>query len=207
MRPDMAKVVTERPRRGHANKSLKTGGRIGKDHHDDDDHGASVHPVSAHRQHGWNAKEFSDLLGPLRGYLKKQVGRPWNKIYSELSKTLDKRSLAGLHIWGHITSEVEITPRNWRYYRSSDFFVNAAGILCYKPYKRPRYRKREDPNLKKLPDGTELQRFDGIWYEVLAKVPVLNYQTRTGTWVKDFSIAKRQLNRRELRQHELENMT
>ena len=39
----------------------------------------------AHQSHGiieygWNAKEFSDVLGPLRRYLRKQVGRPWDKV-------------------------------------------------------------------------------------------------------------------------------
>ncbi len=107
MRSDMAKVVTERPRYGHHNKSLKTGGRIGKDHFEDEDHGSARYPVSRSRQHGWDAKEFSDLIGPLRRYLRSQVGRPWNKIHSELSKILKKRSLTGLHIWSHINSEVQ----------------------------------------------------------------------------------------------------
>ena len=52
-------------------------------------------------------KDFSDVLGPLRRYLHKQVGRPWNKIWSEITQTLDSRSLTGLHIFDHIRWEVE----------------------------------------------------------------------------------------------------
>ena len=108
MRKDMAKVVTEAPRRGHANCSSKWGRRLTKDEYALDDHGASRAPVSRHRQYGWNAKEFSDSLGPLRGYLRKQVGRPWDKVWSEIATTLDSRSLTGQHIFDHIRWEVEL---------------------------------------------------------------------------------------------------
>jgi hypothetical protein len=109
MRNDMAKVVTERPRRGHANKSVKTSiQKIRKYDPDDEyeDHPTRL-PVSRRRQYGWDAKEFSDLISPLQAYLRKQVGRPWNKVHSELSAKLDKRSLTGRHIWQHIWWEVE----------------------------------------------------------------------------------------------------
>jgi hypothetical protein len=108
MRKDMAKVVTEAPRRGHANRSTKWGRRLTKDEYALDDHGATRAPVSRHRQYGWNAKEFSDSLGPLRGYLRKQVGRPWENVWSEVATTLDRRSLTGRHIFDHIRSEVEL---------------------------------------------------------------------------------------------------
>src|SRR5438876_11302734 len=102
MRKDMAKVVTEAPRRGHANRSSKWGRRLTKDEYALDDHGASRAPFSRHRQYGWNAKEFSDSLGPLRGYLRKQVGRPWDKVWSEIATTLDCRWLTGPHFFAHI---------------------------------------------------------------------------------------------------------
>jgi len=108
MRKDMAKVVTEAPRRGHANRSSKWGRRLCKDEYALDDHGATRAPVSRHRQYGWNAKEFSDSLGPLRGYLRKQIGRPWDNVWSEIANTLDSRSLTGQHIFDHIRWEVEL---------------------------------------------------------------------------------------------------
>lgn len=111
MRSDMAKVVTERPRRGHANPSKKTGKRLSKDEFDNDDHGSSRAPVSRRRQYGWNSKEFTDVLGPLRGYLRKQVGRPWNKVFSELSQFLDKRSITGQHIFDHVKWEIILNVR------------------------------------------------------------------------------------------------
>ena len=66
MRDDMAKVVTERPRRGHGNKSKKTTGIPIRKYDPDADYDEPVRlPVSRGRQYGWNAKEFSDLINPL----------------------------------------------------------------------------------------------------------------------------------------------
>src|SRR5579872_2309186 len=98
MRDDMAKVVTERPRRGHAERSKKWGCRLNPKDCDLDDYGARRAPIASRRQYGWNSKEFSDLLGPLRRYLHAQVGRPWDKVWSEITETLDNRSLTGQHI-------------------------------------------------------------------------------------------------------------
>src|SRR5262252_8519504 len=106
MRSDMAKVVTERPRRGHGNPSKKWGRRLQKSEYEAEDHGPDRAPIARHHQYGWNAKEFSDLLGPLRRYLRKQVGRPWNKVWSEITRNLDSRSLSGQHVFDHIHWEV-----------------------------------------------------------------------------------------------------
>jgi len=108
----LAKKSTRRPLVGvrpHVGqRSTKWGRRLTKDEYALDDHGATRAPVSRHRQYGWNAKEFSDLLGPLRGYLRKQVGRPWDKVWSEITTTLDSRTLTGQHIFDHICWEVEL---------------------------------------------------------------------------------------------------
>jgi hypothetical protein len=147
----MAKVVTESPRRGHGAPSLKTARRLTKDEISSDmedfDSGASRAPVSAHRQHGWDAKEFSDLLGPLRAYLRKQVGRPWNLVYSEMNESLDKRSISGQHIWDHVYWEVErytqlgsdgkVYAKHVRFLKSytpvTGLYVHpTTGLLCYK---------------------------------------------------------------------------
>ena len=108
MRSDMAKVVTERPRRGHGNLSKKWARRLRKNEYDAEDHGPNRAPIARRNQYGWKAKEFSDLLGPLRRYLRKQVGRPWNKVWSEITRNLDSRALSGQHIFDHIKWEVEL---------------------------------------------------------------------------------------------------
>ena len=59
MRKDMARVVTESPRRGHQNPSKKWGRRPHKNEYDLDDHGASRAPIARHHQYGWNANTES----------------------------------------------------------------------------------------------------------------------------------------------------
>lgn len=118
MRDDMAKVVTERPRRGHAEKSKKTTGRPIRRYDPDADYDEPVRlPVSRGRQYGWNAKEFSDQINPLKRYLRSCIGRPWNKVHSELSLKLDRRSISGSHIWDHVMWEIE-----------TDCYIGADGL-------------------------------------------------------------------------------
>ena len=108
MRDDMAKVVTERPRRGHGNASRKTTGpRIRRFDPDRDYDEPTRLPVARGRQYGHEAKEFSDLINPLKRYLRSCIGRPWNKVHSELSRKLDRRSVPGSHIWDHVRWEIE----------------------------------------------------------------------------------------------------
>ena len=114
MRSDMSKVVTERPRYGHANRSKKTGLHIRRwnrdDYFDGKDglDGPKRLKSSRREQYGWDAKEFSDRLGPLKRFLQSRVGKSWNRVYGELSRTLSKRNLTGQHIWEHVRLEVEV---------------------------------------------------------------------------------------------------
>ena len=124
MRSDMDKVVTERPRYGHANRSKKTGLKINRVDPNRDYDTPKRLSSSKGRQYGWDAKEFSDRIGPLKRFLRSQVGRHWGKVYSELSEVLDKRSLTGRHIWVHIRQEVKV-----------DCLVGADGKI----YSDPRY--------------------------------------------------------------------
>ena len=108
MRDDMAKVVTERPRRGHGNASKKTTGRRIRFYDPNQDYDEATRlPVARRRQYGPDCKEFSDLIGPLKRYLRSCIGKPWDKIHSELSQKLDRRSLSGSRIWDHVRWEIE----------------------------------------------------------------------------------------------------
>jgi hypothetical protein len=83
MRPDMGKVITERPRRKGLGKLTRKGYtkrllRDGLDH-------VKGESITKLRNHD---KDFTDLLGPIVGFLTKSCGRPWSKVHSEISQAL-----------------------------------------------------------------------------------------------------------------------
>jgi hypothetical protein len=58
---------------------------------------------------------FTDVLGPLAGFLRSNVGRRWNKVYSELRPDLEVRKVTGLHIFDQlkvalVRATAECTP-------------------------------------------------------------------------------------------------
>lgn len=257
MRSDMAKVVTERPRRGHGDDSVKTSYTIRPkdlsidsdgDYEDADygpgrikasrggqcrlrlSEGRSMKMRGNHSAYDCH-KEFSDLLGPLRGYLRKQVGRPWDKVYSELRANLDFRTVSGQHIWDHVKQEVELHT-----YMRVDGQVGELGrygrvgvvdglyvhpltrLLCYRKKRNLRigfWRDKPNPDVVKIDEVNSIERINGIWYYVrfgIVDVYVPARMTASGfvarpEYFEEKRVVqwKRQLSRRELRAHGLRN--
>ena len=156
MRSDMSKVVTERPRSGHANHNPnnKMIRRLQTTEVDED---GGVDTAASHRgkvqmrpKGTMDRKEFSDHIMPLRRALQSAVGRPWDDVYSEIVKCVPKGTL-GEHIREHIRWEVERDirmedgapmvlwgKRGWRPLltegRRTNLFVNPdTGILSAAP--------------------------------------------------------------------------
>lgn len=125
----MCKVLTERERVGSSNKSNKTGLKIGPNNYNpeaDYDYPSRV-SFSRFRNYEY-PKSFSDNDNPLRRYLYKQVGRPWDKVYSEICEVADSRSVSGYHLLQHVKVEVELEC----WVRDEEVFVHPA-FPC-KPY-------------------------------------------------------------------------
>lgn len=152
MRADLAKCTTERERRGAKGKCFKTKYRGRVRVHPDPEHDyldeSGGFKSSSRRSH-WEHKEFSDVLNPLRGAIRNNIGRPWDKVFSEFCQVLDRRGVSGYHIFTHLMQEVEtktyigedgkIYEKVSRYsFRNeplevSGFYVHPiTGILCYK---------------------------------------------------------------------------
>jgi hypothetical protein len=104
----MNKVVVERPRGGSSNPSRKWGKRLAYipdcDYEDEPKHISS----SRRRQYA-SPKWFTDVLNPLERFLQKNIGRPWDKVYSELRSGLDVRKVTGLHIFQHLEQMVDLS--------------------------------------------------------------------------------------------------
>lgn len=77
-------------------------------------------------------REFHDKLAPAERWLARQVGRPWNKVRSELFARFDTRTTAGRHIlFDHLLADVNLGDPAIG--RGADFFVDAQGILRPEP--------------------------------------------------------------------------
>lgn len=97
MREDMFKVIVERPRWGrkYAKKS-----KLRYDKCPDRKRATGRRMVL---EHAGYTKSLNENLAPLKRYLDKQVGRPWNKVYSEICQNLDTGSTVKQHVRDHLT--------------------------------------------------------------------------------------------------------
>lgn len=112
MRDDFDRVVIERARWGSRMRNLKTGWHTSRY-----DPGQEYpFPKTASSSWNWNPhrKEFSDRLGPLERFLRRQAGRPWRKVEAELRQGFDFGTVIGRHLWDHarrmVETQVRMTP-------------------------------------------------------------------------------------------------
>src|SRR5579872_763697 len=108
MRSDMHKVIVERPRFLRARwENKKTALRLTNQQRalatDSSEEYDSGPPRASSSRH---EKGLNENLAPLRRYLTRQVGRPWDKVYSEIRRTIDTRSAIGLHVLQHLEAYV-----------------------------------------------------------------------------------------------------
>ena len=230
MRQDLAKCTTESYRggRGYAKAfKLKFGGKV-RIRHDDEfdylDEYGGFHSSARHRH--WEHKTFTDRLGALKGNIRVNVGRPWDDVYSEFCRVLDRRGLSGYHIWTHLVREVEVNTflgRNGKVYalprygsvaEADGYYVHPmTGILCYRKrtYTRNAWKRRNERKLEdiRIPvpgdEAWKYQNIDGLWFRVRGgleerEVPYKHWRgemrIRTETVVVVYQ--KRSANRKEI---------
>jgi hypothetical protein len=197
MRDDMAQVIVERPRLPD-NKSRK-----GRTRPLDElpSHESMRRP---HQIRG-EGKTLNENLRPLRRYLERQVGRPWDKIYAEIAANLRVDNTVQQHVRDHLRDFVAVQPRyqnqGWRSAVRGNtlwwqpLYVDPlTGLLCRTdrlPEEKAR-RKREverkspaPPERVPLAGDRELRRLHGLWYEVrLAPLPEPVYRAVCETQTK-----------------------
>src|SRR5439155_15041135 len=93
MRSDMHKVVVERPRWNPGP------GKHGRRANLSDELLPKFEGIK--RPHA-RRKGLTDLLGPLKRWLRSQVGRPWNDVYSEACAVIKPDSVIRAHIKTHL---------------------------------------------------------------------------------------------------------
>jgi hypothetical protein len=192
MRADMAKVIVERPRLGggvRRPKGNRKRARLAL---------ADQLPMREGIKRQWQSwrKSLNEHLGPLRRYLQSQVGRPWNKVHSEISQHLRLDSAVQSHVLDHLddyvakhVEEIDGELYSWSGYsvghrlRSPFYVCPRTGLL--RENKQYRDGKRQRKKLQLPTDRVEIDawhhycRIGGVWYEVCLKP--LN-QEAIGRW-------------------------
>jgi hypothetical protein len=185
MRPDMKKVVTERPRVGGGYKSPKGDMRAWSRY--DAEETPKREAIRRKWQSGPGGKVFTDVLGPLYRYLLKQVGRPWDKVYSEIAQNLPKTSVQNRHVYTHVWQFVEkdvvildgVPCYNGGGAHGRPLYANrryqqlyvhpVTGLLCRARKRYPAHTPpRIEPGIKVYP-GVQYHKLDGVWYEVIVR--------------------------------------
>lgn len=193
MRKDMSKVIVERPRSGRAAAGL----RSGRTSVVEDDDGEPLRPTrggrAPKREKPQKTKLLNENLNPLKRFLARQVGRPWDKVYSEISEHLKPTSTVQQHVRDHIEDFVALKTRmhagvvmcanRWGGERTLDedhrrFYVHArTGLLRENPHyrswnRRVRNKREADVRdritcMRELDAKTQLHKLkDDIWWEV-----------------------------------------
>jgi len=197
MRKDMSKVIVERPRLGRSRAGL----RAGRTRVVLDDDGEPLRAARGGRAPKSDklqkTKNLNENLNPLKRYLASQVGRPWRKVYSEISEHLKPTSTVQQHVRDHLDDFVATKARSvkgvlWAETRwgkpmpLSDtghlYYVHPRTGLLLKNETRVSWKQAER-NFKKQEEAerarrmrvidatTQVHLFKGAWWEVkLAKV-------------------------------------
>jgi hypothetical protein len=193
MREDMYKVIVERPRRGKA-----WDGRARRLRRDLDG------PMHLGMRAGYGHLSLNENLNPLRRYLLAQIGRPWNKVFSEICAEIDRRNTVQQHIHQHIRDFIAIdvvVHEGRRVYiapgaglqsesglRQELYVDPRTGLIRrnkeYRSYHRSVERRRQREQLeiaarrRRVDERTLLLLLDEVWFRV--EVEVLPKERRAG---------------------------
>lgn len=218
MRPDFYRVVTEAPRHGSHWRNLKTRLRIsGKlydpDIHDDLPSREKIFPNPS--------KGFSDILGPINGFLRSRVGRLWDDVYSEIRSVISPNASEPIrHIWevhfkGEVLTNCFLNDDKKIYHigkfvglrEVEGFFVHPeTGKLEYKEYNSRRFKRtvRSIGNGFVVLGQNEKDPDTGEWgsqFSFIAKVDdLIRAEKRKGFWFLLFyrHLAEEERNVRDL---------
>lgn len=186
----MSKVVIERPRSGGGVKSPK--GEKRRDQRIPWEEKPRSEKIDRKWNQSWYTKHLTDVLGPLYGYLLKNVGRPWDAVYHDICQHLRRENVAQDHIRDHVDDFVEKNviiidgvpcrlPDEYpldSYGRFDKLYVHPkTGLLCRVKRQQRRW-KPAPPRYIKVDESHICLKLEGLWYlvEVVSFTP--SYQTQ-----------------------------
>jgi hypothetical protein len=178
MRNDMAKVIVERPRGGWDGGHKKPRGDLD-----------CLPTKVGMKREIIGRKYLNENLAPLRRFLASQVGRPWNKVYADISACLRPGNVVQQHVRSHLEDfvdlklsvnkdgEIELPHGRWYRGREALYVDPRDGILksglSEKDRKREALARRQERARAKANADTivvdrmrELRRLNGVWFFV-----------------------------------------
>lgn len=102
MREDMDKQIVERPRRGSRFGALWVRRNRRRSKQQDLETAPKQVSMGVERQYDYDEQELSERLGPLLRFLHRNVGRPWEKVYSEIRARIRLDAAVQLHGVQHL---------------------------------------------------------------------------------------------------------
>lgn len=186
MRPDMSKVIVERPRYGSCMRGQAKGywRDLKRTDLDELPKRERIKPTRG------NTKSLSENLSPLRRFLQKQIGRPWDKVFAEICAYISRDSAVQDHVRDHVGDFVAINVveidgilhaiarwggvyplqnvRRYPFY----YVCPKTGLLKRIKAMRGRYRKPEESPVLHIAFDfqTSFIRKAGIWHRVTLNV-------------------------------------
>lgn len=181
----MPKVLVERPRSGSRdpNHNVRRDRARWRSVNDVDamDKLPQHQPMRPRPQGRW----LNEHLGPLRKYLNRQVGRPWNDVYSDIRACVHTRRAIDVHILEHLYDYVQRRPRiegervfrppeDGRIWRSDElfddrrtFYVDPRDGVLKRPTRRRPVRRRNKPAAPRALGPGEIALFlHNHWFAV-----------------------------------------
>lgn len=181
MRSDMAKVIVERPRFG----SRRYGARLAFPKRGYRRYLKSMPveemPICEPMLGRWKgrSKDLNEHLGPMRRFLRSNIGRPWNKVHQELCEhvSFDNAVQAHVlfHIYEYVQLHVEVEDKatvyrktqygGWSRYKLGEdtmYVCPNSGIL------KVVQANRRHPSVDRIRKDEEVQylKRDNVWWEV-----------------------------------------
>lgn len=173
MRPDMDKVLVERPR--YASSAPTPDDRLPW-------RSVPMEDWPTRGRMGRTTKSLNENLAPLRRFLRSRVGHPWDKVFGELSARISRGNAVQAHILQHLYHYVAVNTtaiggrlfpidrwgRIFQGWLEPDFYVDPrSGLLRVWEPRRSDVRSRlSTPVFTRVDDHRYHAQFKGVWFEL-----------------------------------------
>jgi len=176
MRTDMAQLLVETPRHNPGERYREHRRKANRDLDSAPTKQGMSRPY-------FDRKEFGEYFVPLKGFLRKNVGRPWDKVFSELNSALRGGGTVIDHTRLHLFRDFVVLKPHWidgkayhpppwysqgpTTFKKGEFYVDLHGILREGRRHRERYRHpKPGSSIVRIDEHSAYIKLDGVWYRV-----------------------------------------